>query len=233
VRGLFVTGTDTGVGKTVLSAALLAAMRAAGEPVRAHKPVLTGLDEQAAAGIWPPDHALLGAAAAMSPTDVAPLRFGPATSPHLAAGLAGARLEPRALPDAARAGSSGATVVVEGVGGLLVPLADDYLVVDLARELGLPLVIAARPGLGTINHSLLSVRAARAAGLTLAAVVLTPWPAQPGPLELSNRDTIARLGEVDVELLPTLAGPDLDTLAQAGEGLPWRSWLRGEVRASR
>jgi dethiobiotin synthetase len=106
-----------------------------------------------------------------------------------------------------------------------VPLSEDYLVLDLARELGLPLVLAARPGLGTINHSLLSVRAARAAGLSLAAVVLTPWPAQPSALGLSNRDTIARLGEVDVEVLPTLARPDLDLLAQAGEGLPWRGWL--------
>jgi dethiobiotin synthetase len=225
MRGLFVTGTDTGAGKTVLSAALLAAMRAAGEPVRAHKPVVTGLDEHVAEGAWPADHVLLGAAAAMSPTDVAPLRFGPAASPHLAAEIEGTRIDPRAVVEAARAGEPDAAVVVEGVGGLLVPFSDDYAVLDLARDLALPLVIAARPGLGTINHSLLSVRAARAAGLSLAAVVLTPWPAQPSALELSNRDTIARLGEVDVEVLPMLEGPDLDLLSQAGEGLPWRRWL--------
>jgi dethiobiotin synthetase len=226
LRGLFVTGTDTGVGKTVLSAALLAAMRASGETVRAHKPVLTGLDEETAAGVWPADHVLLGAAAATSPAEVAPLRFGPATSPHLAARMAGAQIEPRALLEAARACSDvEAVVVVEGVGGLLVPLAEDYLVLDFARELGLALLIAARPGLGTINHSLLSVRTARAAGLTVAAVVLTPWPQQPSAIELSNRDTIARLGTVDVEVLPALAGPDIAGLARAGEGLPWRSWL--------
>jgi dethiobiotin synthetase len=225
VRGLFVTGTDTGVGKTVLSAALLAAMRAAGEPVRAHKPVLTGLDELDAPNIWPPDHVLLGAAAGMDHAEVAPLRFGPAASPQLAAQMTGARPHPRALLDAARAGAARASVVVEGVGGLLVPLAEDYLVCDLARELGLPVVIAARPGLGTINHSLLTVRAARAAGLELAAVVLTRWPRHPSPLERSNRDTIGRLGEVDVEVLPALAGPDLAALARAGEDLPWRRWL--------
>jgi dethiobiotin synthetase len=232
LRGLFVTGTDTGVGKTVLSAALLAAMRAAGETVRAHKPVLTGLDAEPAPDSWPPDHVLLGAAAGMSPDDVAPLRFGPASSPHLAAQMAGARIEPGGLLAAARRSPSGengesgeSVVVVEGVGGLLVPLAEDYLVLDLARELGLPLVIAARPGLGTINHSLLSVHTARSAGLAVAAIVLTPWPQQPSAMELSNRDTIARLGKVDVELLPTLAGPDLTGLARAGEGLPWRSWL--------
>jgi dethiobiotin synthetase len=240
MRGLFVTGTDTGVGKTVLSASLLAAMRGAGESVRAHKPVLTGVDTQDAPTLWPPDHVLLGAAAAMSPTDVAPLRLGPATSPHLAARMTRARIEPRALLETARceagpdadvgagAGAPGASiVVVEGVGGLLVPLSEDYLVLDLACELGLPLVIAARPGLGTINHSLLSVRVARAAGLTIAAVVLTPWPRQPSPIELSNRDTIARLGAVDVEVLAALPGPDIAGLARAGAGLPWRDWLAG------
>jgi dethiobiotin synthetase len=227
MRGLFVTGTDTGVGKTVLSAALLATIRAAGETVRAHKPVLTGLDDDLAPNIWPPDHVLLGAAAAMSPTDVAPLRLGPATSPHLAAQMTGADIDPHALLDAARAGTSDEIAVVEGVGGLLVPLAEDYLVLDLARELGLPLLIAARTGLGTINHSLLSVRVARSAGLAVAAVVLTPWPGDPSALELSNRATIARLGEVDVEVLPVLPGPDIAGLARAGEGLPWRGWLAG------
>ncbi|HWD10334.1 MAG TPA: dethiobiotin synthase [Solirubrobacteraceae bacterium] len=219
------TGTDTGVGKSVVSAALLAAMRASGETVRAHKPVLTGLDDEAPQSTWPPDHVLLGAAAGMSPSDVAPLRLGPASSPHLAAQLTGVDVDPSALLDAACAGPSDDVLVVEGVGGLLVPLAEDYLVLDLARELGLPLVIAARPGLGTINHSLLSVRAARAAGLAIAAVVLTPWPRQPSALERSNRDTIARLGEVDVAVLPLLPGSEIAGLARAGAGLAWRRWL--------
>jgi len=104
MRGLFVTGTDTGVGKTVLSAALLAAMTAAGEQVRAFKPVVTGLDEQAnVEGGWPADHVLLGATAGMAPEDVSPLRFGPAVSPHLAAELAGAPIDPRLLLAAATA----------------------------------------------------------------------------------------------------------------------------------
>jgi dethiobiotin synthetase len=234
VRGLFVTGTDTGAGKTVLSAALLAARRLAGEHVRAHKPVVTGLEEATTSSPWPPDHELLGAAAGMDPEEVAPLRFGPAVSPHLAAEQSGTAIDPSALVSAARGGVAGASsraggsagvVVVEGVGGLLVPFSADFTVLDLARELGLPLVIAARAGLGTINHSLLTVRVARAAGLDPVAVVLTPWSRQPTELELSNRDTIARLGEVDVEVLPTLAAPDLDGLAQAGETLPWRAWL--------
>ncbi len=102
------------------------------------------------------------------------------------------------------AGTGADALVCEGVGGLLVPLAPRYLVRDLAAELGLPLAIAASPGLGTINHTLLTVEAARRAGLDVAAVVLTPWPARPSPIEESNRETIAALGAVEVETLPRL-----------------------------
>jgi dethiobiotin synthetase len=206
MRGLFVTATDTGVGKTVLSAALLAAMTAAGEPVRAYKPAVTGLEDDeeiAARGSWPPDHELLAAVANMAPEDVSPLRFGPA----------------------ARAGETERTLIVEGVGGLLVPLAESYTVCDLAIALALPLLIAARPGLGTINHTLLTLRVARAAGLDVRAVVLTPWPAEPSPMERSNRETIARLGEVEVQTLSRVQAPDRAELACAGEELPWRGWL--------
>jgi dethiobiotin synthetase len=103
----------------------------------------------------------------------------------------------------AAAGSADA-LVCEGVGGLLVPLSTDYLVRDFAVDLALPLIVAASPGLGTINHTLLTLEAARAAGLEVAAVVLTPWPDTPGPIECSNRETIASLGAVRVETLPAL-----------------------------
>ncbi|HVR05096.1 MAG TPA: dethiobiotin synthase [Solirubrobacteraceae bacterium] len=229
MRGLFVTGTDTGVGKSVLSAALLAAMSAAGEPVRAHKPVVTGLQEEPPdASRWPPDHVLLARAAGMRPQDVAPLRYGPAVSPHLAAELAGERIDPyRVLDTALRAGERH-TLVVEGVGGLLVPLAENYAVRDLAAELGLPVVIAARPELGTINHTLLTLQAARAADLDVRAVVLTPWPQAPSAMERSNRETVARLGAIDVHGLAYVPGPGRDELARAGETLPWRSWLTSD-----
>jgi dethiobiotin synthetase len=222
VRGLFVTGTGTGVGKTIVSAALLAAMRAAGEPVRAYKPVVTGLSEPS--GEWPPDHELLAAAAAMDPEDVAPLRFGPAVSPHLAAALAGKRIDAAALIEHAVA-SAGDTLIVEGVGGLLVPLTERFTVRDLAVELKLPVLIAAPPSLGTINHTLLSVEAARAVGLSVAAVVLTPWPAEPSQMEQSNMETIARLGEVEVATLRVLQETRLGELAESGDSLPWRAWL--------
>jgi dethiobiotin synthetase len=237
MRGLFVTGTDTGVGKSVLSAALIAAMVAAGETVRAYKPVVTGLDEpqeRRDGVLWPPDHELLASVAGMTPEEVSPLRFGPAVSPHLAAELAGVRVEPAELlayahGRGARAGAAAGTeiLVVEGVGGLLAPLADHYTVRDLAVDIGLPMVIAARPGLGTINHTLLTLEAARSVDLDVRAVVLTPWPEQPGALESSNRATIARLGEVEVQTLDALKnrGADTDTLTHAGESLLWSDWL--------
>ena len=206
MRGLFVTGTDTGVGKSIVSASLIAAMVAAGESVRAYKPVVTGLDEPpdvSTGEAWPPDHELLASVAGMRPEDVSPLRFGPAVSPNLAADLAGVRMDPAELLSHARTSAEPPnpaareeTLVVEGVGGLLVPLADEYTVCDLAVAIGLPVVIAARPGLGTINHTLLTLQAARGAGLKVLAVVLTPWPEVPGEIERSNLKAIERLGDV-------------------------------------
>jgi dethiobiotin synthetase len=228
VRGLFVTGTGTGVGKTIVSAALLAAIRATGEPVHAHKPVVTGLGETP--GEWPADHELLATAASMDPDEVAPLRFEPAVSPHLAAALAAQSIDPTVLIAQARAGSH-RTLVVEGVGGLLVPLAERFTVRDLAVELGLPLLIAASPGLGTINHTVLTIEAARTAGLDVAAVVLTPWPKEPSSMERSNRETIAQMGEIEVTTLRALQSPDLDALAAAGARLPWQRWLAGRSHA--
>ena len=171
------------------------------------------------------DHVLLAAAAGagQAADDVAPQRFGPAVSPHLAAELAGAGIEPLDLAAKARAQAEAADVVVcEGVGGLLVPLTPGFLVRDLALELDLPLVVAAEPGLGTINHTLLTIEAARTAGLEVAAVVLTPWPAEPGNIERSNRETIASVGDVEVCTLPPTSPA---RLAQAAEELPVDAWL--------
>jgi dethiobiotin synthetase len=221
LRGVFVTGTDTGVGKTVLAAALAAALRAAGVDVAAFKPAVTGLDESEPGR--PADHELLAAAAGRPPDEVAPYRFGPPVSPHLAAELAGTALDPGALVAAARALHAD-VVVAEGVGGLLVPLTLGFTVRDLAVELGWPVVVAARPGLGTISHSLLTVEAARAAGLDVRAVVLTPWPDEPSVMQRSNREAIERLGGVEVATLPTV-GLDVGELARAGAALPYERWL--------
>jgi dethiobiotin synthetase len=206
--GVFVTGTGTEVGKTVVAAVIARSHAAAGERVAVFKPAVTGLADGGES-----DHALLRRAAGSSQSDdeIAPYRYGPPVSPHLGAELTGERIEPARLLAAARDAEERAEfVVVEGVGGLLVPLTLGYLVRDLARDLALPLVIAASATLGTINHTLLTVESARAVGLEVAAVVLTPWPGQPGPVESSNRDAIERLGAVNVETLTTidLADPD-------------------------
>jgi dethiobiotin synthetase len=221
--GLFVTGTDTGVGKTVVAASVVAALREAGVRVAAFKPVITGLDEPGT-GDWPADHELLARAAGCTAEEVALLSFGPPVSPHLAAQLANLPIDPSALASAIRA-TDADVVVVEGVGGLLVPLTDSDDVRDLAREIDLPLVVAARPGLGTINHTLLTLEAARNADLTVAGVVLTPWPQEPDAIERSNRDTIAELGEVEVAVLPRIARADPELLAEAGRSLPLERWL--------
>jgi dethiobiotin synthetase len=202
VDGVFVTGTGTEVGKTVLAAVFARTLVARGRSVAVFKPVVTGLEDPGES-----DHALLRRAAGSDQSDeqISPYRYAPPASPHLAAELAGRPIDPGRLLVAARAAADGAEALVcEGVGGLLVPLTPDYLVRDLASELGLPVAIAAQPGLGTINHSLLTIEAARAAGLNVAVVVLTPWPRSPGAVEGSNRETIASLGGVRVETLPRL-----------------------------
>jgi dethiobiotin synthetase len=223
VRGIFVTATDTGVGKTVLAATICATLAERGERVAAFKPVVTGIDEEP--DEWPRDHELLARVATIrqEPSDVAPLSFGPPVSPHLAAELAGDAIEPHELAAAARgAGDRADALVCEGVGGLLVPLTPGYLVRDLAVELDLPIVIAARPGLGTINHTLLTIEAARAVGLDVAGVVITPWPDEPDEMVRSNRATIEQFGSVDVIGLPET---DPGSLAKAGAELPLDDWL--------
>ena len=219
MRGVFVTGTDTEVGKSVLAASICAALAASGERVAAFKPVVTGLDEPP--GEFGHDHELLAsvANAGQAPEDVAPYRFGPPLSPHLAADVALTTVEPADLLSAARRHD---LLVGEGVGGLMVPLTSGYLVRDFAVDLGLPVVIAARAGLGTINHTLLTVEAARTGGLRVAAVVMTPWPGEPSVMERSNRETIARLGDVPVTGLPPTTPA---RLAEAGASLPLSDWL--------
>jgi dethiobiotin synthetase len=230
MRGVFVTGTDTEVGKTVVAAAIANTARRSGDRIAVFKPAVSGLvDYPLVPETWAsaprlPDHALLRLAAGSTQGDdeVAPYRYGPPVSPHLAAELAGEPIDPDLLRGAALAATQDADLLVcEGVGGFLVPLTPAYLVRDLACDLRLPVVIVAEAVLGTINHTLLTIEAVRTAGLEVASVVLNRWPDDPSAMERSNLETIERLGRVRVETLPPL---DLSSpgswpaLAPAGPG---------------
>jgi dethiobiotin synthetase len=223
-RGLFVTGTGTGVGKSVTAAAAIAALTAAGERVAAFKPAVSGTDEPP--GDWPHDHELLARATGwQAPGDVSPYLFGPAVSPHLAAREAGVRIEIESLLErfTATAGAADA-VICEGVGGLLVPLADDppLSVLDFALGVALPVVVVTHPGLGAISDTRLTVDRLHAEGLAVAAVVICGWPAEPNALQRDNRATLSRLLGLEVDVLG-LSTPA--RLAEDARALPVRRWL--------
>ena len=180
MKGFLVTGTDTNVGKTVLSALLVAAFDAA-----YWKPIQTGAGEST-------DRSLVRLWAAPQEEQLLPERycFDPPVSPHLAARAAGVRiaLDSIRLP----AAPAGRPWIVEGAGGVMVPLNERDLMLDLIRQLGLPVVVAARTYLGTINHTLLTLSALRSMQLEVRGVVLI------GIENLENRRAIEHYGGVRV-----------------------------------
>jgi dethiobiotin synthase len=180
MNGSFVTGTDTNVGKTVLSALLVAALDAV-----YWKPVQTGTIDGT-------DSESVRAWAGIPAERVVPerYRFVPPVSPHLAAREAGVHIALDAFdfPDA----QSGLPWIVEGAGGVMVPLNERDLMRDLMRRLGLPVVVAARTALGTINHTLLTLAALREVRLNIRGVVLI------GEENTENRRAIEHYGDVRV-----------------------------------
>lgn len=183
-RGLFVTGTDTGVGKTVVAAVLARLLRMQGINVGVMKPVTSGCREQG--GQLVSDDALLlcKASGVGVSADVAPYLLREPLAPAEAARIDGVRIEFARISESyQRLAAAHEFVIVEGAGGLMVPLAGGLLVADLARDLGLPLLVVARPGLGTINHTVLTCYAAQQLGLSVAGVIVNDFPAQPGLAE--------------------------------------------------
>jgi dethiobiotin synthetase len=200
MRGLFVTGTDTGVGKTRVACALAHALSLRGVRVRARKPVESGVD----ARHGPLDaQALREAAGAHEPIDrVCPLRLRAPLSPERAARLEGLRLELDDLVAAVRADADErGFVLAEGAGGFLSPIARDALNADLARALALPVLIVAADRLGTLNHTLLTVEAVRVRGLAVAGVVLNA-PAPGDTQAMDNAGELARWLGLPVLRLP-------------------------------
>jgi dethiobiotin synthetase len=182
---LLVTGTDTGVGKTYVTAALAAACAASGRRVAVLKAAQTGDDDDAA---WI-------AARVPGITVRTALRYGAPVAPVVAARLEGAP-EPSLEPIVAaarelRAGADG--LLVEGSGGLLVPISERETFADLALALDLPLLIVARPGLGTLNHTALTAEVARARGIEVAGVVVCGTSADPDVAERTNLDELRRI----------------------------------------
>ncbi|MEI6167764.1 MAG: dethiobiotin synthase [bacterium] len=203
-HGVFVTGTDTGVGKTFVAAGLLAAFRAAGRNVAPMKPVQTGCRLRKGKLMAPDLMASLKAGgmrvSAAEKVDMAPYCFQPACSPHLAARLAGQRISLNHIERAyLRLSRIYDGVIVEGAGGVLVPLNAKESMLDLMRHLQLPVLLVARAGLGTINQTLLSLRILNEARLSVLGVVLNQVsPGRWGQIEDDNRRTIERLGQVKV-----------------------------------
>jgi dethiobiotin synthetase len=195
-RGLFVTGTDTEVGKTFVAALIARSLRAAGRRVGVYKPAASGC--RIVEGRLVSDDALLLWDAAGRPGEldrVCPQRFQAALAPHRAAREEGRRLDPELL----RAGveywrARSDVILVEGAGGLMSPLGDEQYVADLAYDLGFPLVVVARNALGTINHTLQTLIAAAAfrEGLPVAGIVLNnPAPPSGDASTATNRQEIA------------------------------------------
>jgi dethiobiotin synthetase len=177
----FVTGTDTDVGKTIVSALLTIALDG-----YYWKPIQSGRDD---GGLT--DRNRVGQLTGLEPERLLPERYclGQPLSPHLAARLDGVEIE---LTDFALPVGLDRPLIVEGAGGLLVPINDRHLMIDLIGHLGLPVVLVARSGLGTINHTLLSIGALRRSGIPILGVILN------GPLNPENRRAIEFYGQVSV-----------------------------------
>ncbi len=205
MRALFVTGTGTGVGKTVVAAALCRELRAMGRGVRALKPVISGWDSD---DVPASDTGMLltslGAPLTHEAVDaVSPWRFAAPLSPDMAAAREGRRLDVEAILAFCRA-AEGDPLLIEGVGGVMVPLDDRHTVLDWMAALGIPALLVAGSYLGTISHTLTALAALRARAIPVAGLAISESPESPVPLA-ETRDTILRhAGPLRTALLPRL-----------------------------
>jgi len=238
--GLFVAGTDTGVGKTLVTAALARGLRARDIAAVPAKPVHTGCPtsaRQSTVGSTPDLDFCLEAL----PADKGVLshyerlclyRFPHPCSPHLAARLARRNIDPARIAEGLRSlAEQGFFVVAEGVGGLMVPLTEYFSVLDLIATLRWPVVLVARPGLGTLNHTLLSLDALRKRLVPVAGVVFNAAvpDATPQYIADDNRRTVVEWGRVPVlGWIPHLQpAPPQELAAAAAAGIVWEELLRG------
>ena len=196
VKGVFVTGTDTGVGKTWIAAGLTAVLRRWGLSAAYFKPVQSGCPEENGRLIPTDARFARDLAGLAEPLELlAPITLRLPLAPGVAAAREGATVDLDRIARAwAELGSRYNLLVVEGAGGLYVPVRDaDFLVLDMARWLRLPVIVVARAGLGTINHTALTVKAAQHAGVPVAGVVINRYPEKPSLAEETNPEVIAAL----------------------------------------
>jgi dethiobiotin synthetase len=192
MKGMFITGTDTGVGKTTVACGLVSSLVKRGHKVGVMKPCETGDGD---------DHRRLMAATgrALDPALVCPYRFPLAASPETAARAAGSPIDlDKIAADYHRLASDADLMLVEGAGGLLAPVGRGKTVADVAATLDLPLLIVARSALGTINHTLLTVEAARHRRLPVLGVIFSRSERLVDVSEATNPESIVRYGEVRV-----------------------------------
>jgi dethiobiotin synthetase len=201
IPGLFVTGTDTGVGKTVVAGMIADWFRRKGARVAVLKPVATGCVKRREGLVSEDAEFLAVCAEARHPLDlICPVRYVEPLAPAIAAERAGERMDWEAVQRSIDLMTPESDVIiVEGVGGLMVPLDPKHTVRDLAQWLGLPTVVVCRPSLGTINHTLLTVDALRAAGVSVRGVVVNRYPPEgAGVPEETNPRAIERWGRTSV-----------------------------------
>lgn len=225
---VFITGTDTGVGKTVVSALIGLIYQEAGLTVGYLKPVETGA-AKVGEELIPADAKFVATLLGLEDEPIemlCPYRYEQPVSPHLAAILAKRPVKsPNIVECFNYLNRRYDAVIVEGAGGLLVPVNPNYMIADMARDLALPLLITARPGLGTINHTLLTVAAALQADLHVAGVVINRYPENPSLVEKNNPKAITEYSGMPVlALVPEIAGldpenPDITLLKEAAHRL--------------
>lgn len=207
--GWFITGTDTGVGKTLVSASLLRVLAQSGRRCVGMKPVASGC-KAAAAGLRCDDAEILLAHSSVSASyaDVSPYRYEPAVAPHLAARAAGQPILLNSIRlHFERLCAVADWLVVEGVGGWLVPLSDDSTVADLARLLGLPVLLVVGMRLGCLNHALMTAAAIERAGLELAGWVANQIDAGMAMFDENVETLKMRVSAPLVGVIPRLAEP--------------------------
>lgn len=206
MHGFFVTGTDTGVGKTLVTGALAAALRRRGFDVGVAKPVQSGSGLHEQGGDTERLRALAGVLD--DPAELCVYAFEAPLAPLVAAELAGERVElDRIESRLAVLAARHEALLVEGAGGLLTPLAPGTTMLDLAERLALPLLVVARDGLGTVNHTLLTVEAARRRGVEVVGVIMSAAQPVPDGSEQRNAELVEAFAAVPViGRLPWLDG---------------------------